>query len=133
MTPTENLHYAIGELAYAIAAADGVISREERGSFHHIIVQELYNEDYEFDISDIIFQMMDKEKISMQDAYERAMKQIRMNSHYLSPSLKAKFIRIIEKVAEAYEPVTIAEKELIERFKREIAPIIGDPVYYSGK
>lgn len=133
MTPTENLHYAIGELVYAIAAADGVISREERESFHNIIVQELRNEDYEFDISDIIFQMMDKEKTSMQDAYERAMKQIRMNSHYLSPSLKANFIRIIEKVAEAYEPVTTDEKELIERFKREIEPIIGDPVYYASK
>lgn len=132
MTPVENLHYAIGELAIAVARADGEIQKEERDQFHKLVEAELHNKDYAFDISDIIFKVMDKQKVSStSDAYDSAMKEIKMNSHYLSPELKATFIRVMEKVADAYKPVTLNEMLLIEKFKEDIAPIHGDPVYYS--
>lgn len=133
MTPTENLHYAIGELAYAIARADGKVQKEERQKFHGLVVKELDKGNYSFDISDIIFQIMDKDKLSASASYERAFKQIKLNSHYLSPQLKETFIRVMEKVAEAYPPVTVEEKNIIEKFKKDIEPIHGDPIYYGQK
>ena len=60
MTPLQNLHSAIGELTYAIARADGNIQKEERKKFHDIVAAELRCKDYDFDISDIIFQILDK-------------------------------------------------------------------------
>ena len=76
--------------------------------------------------------VMDKQQVSStSDAYNSALKEIKMNSHYLSPELKATFIKVMEKVANAYKPVTINEMLLIEKFKEDIAPINGDPVYYS--
>ena len=131
MTPTENLHYAIGELAYAIARADGEVQKEERLKFQSIVEAELRCKDHSFDISDIIFQIMNKDKTSTKDAYDGAMKQIHTNSHYLSPKLKATFISVMEKVAKAYKPVTIDEMLLIEKFKKDIAALHGDPVYYE--
>jgi uncharacterized tellurite resistance protein B-like protein len=132
MTPVENLHYAIVELAIAVALADGEIQKEERDQFHKLVETELRNKDYAFDISDIIFKVMDKQQVSStSDAYNSALKEIKMNSHYLSPELKATFIKVMEKVANAYKPVTINEMLLIEKFKEDIAPIHGDPVYYS--
>jgi uncharacterized tellurite resistance protein B-like protein len=131
MTPIQNLHYAIGELAYAIAAADGAVQKEERERFHSIVEAELRCKDYDFDISDIIFKILDKEKKSTKDAYEWGMHQIKFNSHYLSPELKKTFVKVMEKVAKAYKPVTLDEKLLIEKFKEEIEPIHGDPVYYA--
>ncbi len=132
MTPVENLHYAIGELAIAVALADGEIQKEERDQFHKLVETELRNKYYAFDISDIIFKVMDKQQVSStSDAYNLALKEIKMNSHYLSPELKATFIKVMEKVANAYKPVTINEMLLIEKFKEDIAPINGDPVYYS--
>ena len=131
MTPTENLHYAIGELAYAVAIADGEVQKEEREKFHNIVEAELRCKDYGFDISDIIFKIMDKEKTSTKDAYDSAIKQIRLNSHYLSPKLKETFIKVMEKVAKAYKPVTIDEIHLIDKFKADIAPLKGDSVYYE--
>jgi hypothetical protein len=68
----------------------------------------------------------------LQEAYDSAMKQIKTNSHYLSPELKATFIKVMEKVANAYKTVTINEQNLIEKFKKDIEPIIGDPVYYTN-
>lgn len=132
MTPVENLHYAIGELAIAVALADGEIQKEERDQFHKLVETELRNKYYAFDISDIIFKVMDKQQVSStSDAYNSALKEIKMNSHYLSPELKATFIKVMEKVANTYKPVTINEMLLIEKFKEDIAPINGDPVYYS--
>jgi uncharacterized tellurite resistance protein B-like protein len=133
MTPLQNLHYAIGELAYAIANSDGKVQKEERQKFHAIVEAELRCKDYNFDISDIIFKVMDKDKTSAKDAYDWAMKQIKTNSHYLSPQLKETFIKVMEKVAKAYPPVAMDEIAMITKFKEEIAPLKGDPIYYESK
>ncbi len=131
MTPVQSLHYAIGEIAYAVALADGKLQKEERNKFHSIVAAELRCKDYDFDISDIIFHILDKDKADFETTYKWAMGQVRLNSHYLSPELKKTFVRVIEKVAKAFPPVTKGEQGLIERFKRDVEPINGDPVYYE--
>ena len=109
MTPIENLHYAIGELAYAIASVDGKVQKEERKKFHSIVEAELRCKDYAFDISDIIFQILDKDKQDTETTYKWAMDQIKLNSHYLSPELKITFVRVLDKIANAFPPVTKEE------------------------
>jgi uncharacterized tellurite resistance protein B-like protein len=131
MTPTENLHYAIGELAYAIARADGTVQKEERKKFHDIVAAELRSKHYSFDISDIIFHIIDKDKTDSATSYKWAMNEIKLNSHYLSPEMKKTFIAVIEKVAKAFPPVTSSEQNLIDKFKKDIAVINGDPVFYQ--
>jgi uncharacterized tellurite resistance protein B-like protein len=131
MTPIENLHYAIGELAYAVAHADGKVQKEEREKFHNIVEAELRCKDYDFDISDIIFKIIDKDRQDTETVYNWALKTIKTNSHYLSPELKTTFIKVMEKIAKAYSPVTQSEKNILERFKKDIEPIHGDPVYYA--
>ena len=131
MNPVENLHYAIGQLAYAVAFSDGKVQREERERFQSIVVSELKGKDYGFNVSDIVFQILDKDKVDSNTIYDWAMKEIRTNSHYLSPELKEKFLIVMEKVAEAYPPVSNDENSIISRFVRDIAGINGDPVYYN--
>jgi uncharacterized tellurite resistance protein B-like protein len=132
MGPTENLYYAIGQLAYAVAKADGEIQKEERQRFETIIAVGLRAHDVDLSISDIIFHILNEDNsIKVPEAYECAMREIRTNSHYLSPKLKQCFIKIIEEIAEAFPPVTAEERELVNKFKRDIEPIVGDPVYYQ--
>ena len=131
MTPIQNLHHAIGELAFVVANADGKVQKEERHKFHSIVEAELRCKDYDFDVSDIIFQIIDKDKTDSETTYKWAMDQIKLNSHYLSPGLKKTFIRVMEKVAKAYPPVTPSEQKFINRFKKDIEPIKGDPIYYE--
>jgi len=133
MTSTQNLHYAIGELAYAVAFSDGKVQKEERQKFDNIIAAELRSKNYDFDVTDIIFKMLDKEKHDVETVYQWAMDEIKLNSHYLSPVLKQTFISIMEKIAKAFPPVTGEESQLIERFKKDIESFMGDPVYYEGK
>lgn len=132
MTPLENLHYALGELAFAIASADGEIQKQERKKFHDIVSAEIRCKDYAFDVSDIIFQILDKDKqLDVETTYNSAMNTIRTNSHYLSPELKLTFIKVMEKIAKAFPPINIAEQKLLARFKKDIEPIHGDPVFYK--
>lgn len=132
MTPEQNLHNAIGEIAYAIAKADGKIQKEEKLKFQSIVAAELRCHNQNFDVADIIFQLLEKDKfIDSQTAYDWAIREIRVNSHYLSPELKNTFIKVTEKIANAFPPVTSSEFSLVEKFKNDIAPIHGDPVYYD--
>jgi uncharacterized tellurite resistance protein B-like protein len=134
MTPLENLHIAIGELAFAVARADGAVQPEELKKFNAIVAAELRCKHYDFEISDIIFQVLQRDEfIDTATTYSWAMKEIRLNSHYLSPGLKQTFIKVIEKVAKAFPPVTVEEMDIVEKFKNDIAPLHGDPVYYEDK
>ncbi len=131
MTPFENLHYAIGEIAYAVAKIDGKVQNEERQKFHNIVAAELRIKDYDFEVSDIIFQIIDKDKMDAETTYNWAINEIKLNSQYLSPELKATSLRILEKIAKAFPPITPEEKCIIARFKMDIEKINGDPVFYT--
>jgi uncharacterized tellurite resistance protein B-like protein len=119
-------------LAYAVAMADGHVDLKEKQEFHDIVAAELRCHDYDFNISDIIFRIMDKDTTDSETTYNWAMKEIKLNSHYLSPHLKKTFIKVIEKIAKAYAPVTEEEKNILERFKKDIEPINGDPIFYDA-
>jgi uncharacterized tellurite resistance protein B-like protein len=133
MSPIENLYYAIGQLAYAVAISDGQVQKPERKKFHDLVAAGLRCEHYGFDISSIIFQILDKEHENVEDTYKWAINQVKVNSHYLSPELKATAIKVMEKVAQAFPPVTREEGKLIKRFRKDIAPLKGDPIYYGSK
>jgi len=131
MSPLENLYYAIGQLAYAIARCDGEVQKAERQKFANIVAAELRCDNMGFDIAEIIFKVLDKDDEPSELAYEWAIKQIRLNSHYLSPALKNTAIAVMEKVAKAFPPITNEENKIIDRFRKDIEPLKGDPVYYG--
>ena len=134
MSPRENIFYAIGQLAYAMANADGKVQKEEQKKFLDDCLTELGAGADGPVIAEIIFKLLKKQASSdTESAYELAMNTIRTNGHYLSPELKRKAIHLLHKVGEASEPFTNEERELLERFKRDIEPINGDPVYYNQK
>lgn len=131
MRPKERLHYALGLIAYAMSGIDGAIQKAERQKFHDIVAAELRYHHYDFNVSDIIYQVMDRDKTDPLTAYDWALREIELNSHYLDPKTKELYLRIAEKIAKAFPPVTEEESNLLERFRNDIAPFKGDPVYYS--
>lgn len=130
MTPLQNLYYAIGEMAYAIAVSDGEVQKAERQKLADLLKAELEKGSEGFDISGIIFNILDKQKATLEQACDSSIREIRLNSHYLSPEMKESFLSVIHKVADAYPPVTDEERALIGKFRDELARLQGDPVYY---
>ncbi len=129
MTPVQSLYYALGEVAYAVAKADGTIQPQERERLHDILTSEFKSHKEDVNCAEIIFHLLKREQISSSTAYERGMHEIRLNSHYMSETLKQKFISVIRKVAEAFPPVVGQEQAVINDFTKELNAIHGDPVF----
>ena len=85
MTPTENLYYALGEIAYTIAFADGKVQREEMDRFSEIVKNGLQSGTPSYDISAIVFELLRRERHDVDTTYEWAMRELNNNSHYLTP------------------------------------------------
>lgn len=124
MDGVERLYYALGELAYAVAKADGKINVEERNKLHDIVLKGAKCHDYNFNISEIIFHILQKEKIfTVEDSYKSALREINTCSNYLTDDMKAEFVAVLDKVARAFDSVTIEERNIIDRFRADIDKI----------
>lgn len=129
MGPIENLYMALGEVVYAIAATDGKIQREEKEKLHGILKSEFDGHTLNFEPSEIMFSVLQKPITNSKTAYEWALKNIRLNSHYVSENLKHKFIAVVKKVAEAFPPITKDERALIDDFIYQLKSVKGDPIF----
>lgn len=123
MEGKEHLYYALGELAYAVAVADGKIQQEERQKLHDIVVEATACHKTDFNISGIIFHILQKDHVNLLPVYDWAIKEIREHSYFLTEDMKVDFIGVIEKVARAFGSITIEEENIIEKFKQDIEKI----------
>ncbi len=133
MDNIQGLYYAFGQLAYAVAASDGTIQREEKEVLQKLLLDKVNQHNLEFDYANIIFQILAKDYTKVETAYEWAMKELKLNEYYLTEQKKKDFVELLQQLAEAKPPVTIGEKNIIEQFKEDIAPLKGDPVFTGEK
>lgn len=121
MTGTERLYYALGHLAYAVARADGKINGEERQKLHDIVVKESKCHNYNINVSEIIFHILDKEKVfDSNTAYQFALEEMKLCSNYLTDDMRTDFHAVLEKVARAFHPITAEEQEYLVRFRKDL-------------
>ncbi len=123
MEGKQHLYYALGQLAYAVAKADGEIQHEEKEQLHKIVTAEVEHHDIDFDYADIIFHILKKDKKDLETTYNWAIHSMKLGKHYFTDELKQQFVNIIKKVAQAFPPITVQEKEIIDRFRRDLAAI----------
>lgn len=109
---------ALAELAYSIALADGELEDKEKKAFNEIINSELGKSAWSAKNRFAILE----ERISpnIEQSYKFAMFAIKTNKKDFSDDLKRKYINVIERVANSSEGLRSEEKELIERFKKDI-------------
>ncbi len=116
-----SLFYALGQLSYAIANADGKVQKEEKDNFHKILEEQFNAINPEMDTAEIIFELLRRDATDPQTAYNWAMNQIKLYSHHFDANFKKGFIATIKKVAEAYPPVEPEEKALIQQFEKDLS------------
>ncbi|MFN7013629.1 MAG: hypothetical protein ACK4ON_05075 [Bacteroidia bacterium] len=118
-----SLFYALGQLSYAIANADGKVQKEEKDNFHKILKEQFDAISPDMDTAEIIFELLRKDSIDPQTAYNWALNQIKLYSHHFDNQMKNGFIATIKKVAEVYPPIEPEEKALIQQFEIDIRSI----------
>ena len=131
MNSFENLHFAIGEIAYAVAMSDGKLQKEEEEQFNAIIYTELHKHHYGFNVADIIFKIISADKTDSDTSYHWGIKTLQENALYLSPELKQTFISVIEKIAQAFPSKGGNELRLLSQFKKDMEPLHGNAALYK--
>ena len=109
---------ALAELAYSIALADGALEQEEKDAFNRTIEAELGKSAW---LAKNRFSILD-ERVSpnIEQAYKDAMFAIKNNQSDFDEGLKRKFIKVIEKIADSVDGLRSYERELINRFRKDI-------------
>ncbi len=124
MDAYSHLFYGLGQVAYAVAMADGGIQREEEQKLQEIIKEHLAKHEIEFDYSDIIFKILKSDDIlDSESAYKDGIYSIKLGGNHLTDELRKTFVSIIDVIAASFPPKTAEETELLERFKLDLRAI----------
>jgi uncharacterized tellurite resistance protein B-like protein len=118
----QNIHIAMGSLAYAIAKADGQIQDEEKKLIRKLAQQEFDLENTDSEWIENMFVKLEKDNISLEDAYNYAIDTLESNRFEFDFDLvmKNKCIKFMQKIAEAFQDAALNEQKIIDRFKTDI-------------
>ncbi|MCU0416783.1 MAG: TerB family tellurite resistance protein [Cytophagaceae bacterium] len=119
----ENIHRAMGSLAYAIAIADGTIQPDEKKTIINLALKEFKMSDTDNEWINNMFNHLEKQKIGLEDAYNYALDTLEANRYDFDfdAGMKEKCIVFMRKVADAFGDVDRQEQSLIERFQEDMA------------
>lgn len=120
MTAKEHLFYGLGIIAHVVARADGIIQADEKNELRELVEEWVSQLDVDYDITQIIFRVIDNRPTDNEEAYNLGMKYIRLGDQHLTESMKEKFVFLIRDVAHAFPPVTEEEKAMIDRFRSDL-------------
>ncbi|MBT6745316.1 MAG: hypothetical protein HOB26_02020 [Flavobacteriales bacterium] len=129
MDSKQQLYSALGQVAYAMAMADGEAQREEKDKFHKVIKEAVKKHDIDYDIADVIFQILDRDHMDVETTYAWAINQFKLGSNRLTDELKETMVKILVDVAKAYAPVEVEEMNLLERFEKDLDEIQDNLTY----
>lgn len=118
----ENIHIAMGSLAYAIAMADGVVQPEEKELIRKLAQKEFELTDSANEWISKMFDKMEKDKVSVDDAYTYAIDTLESNryDYDFDESVKKQCISFMQKVAEAFDETSNDERSVLIRFMEDI-------------
>jgi uncharacterized tellurite resistance protein B-like protein len=118
----ENIHIAMGSLAYAIAMADGEVQVEEKEQIRKLAQKEFELTDSAHEWISKMFDKMEKDKVSVDDAYNYAIDTLESNryDYDFDESVKKQCISFMQKVAEAFDETSNDERSVLNRFMEDI-------------
>lgn len=119
----QNIHIAMGSLAYAIAKADGVIQEEEKQTIKKLAQNEFELSDADNEWIASMFNKLEKGNISLDEAYNYAIDTLNANRYDFdfTDSVKSKCISFMEKVSESFDGISGEERQIIDRFKQDMS------------
>lgn len=113
---------ALAAMAYSIAKADGDIQNSEKRRFKNIIRQEFKEDSW---VAEQRFELLDSAITpSLESAYQTALKEIKTYNDLFDQEMSSQFLRVIEKIADAFGGTDEEEEQLIEKMKVDFANLV---------
>jgi tellurite resistance protein len=118
----ENIHRAMGSLAYAIAVADGAIQSREKEVILQLATKEFQLSDSDSEWINSMFNQLDAQGIGLNEAYEYAMDTLEANRHDydFDDAMKNRCLSFMKKIADAVGEMDYKEISVIDRFSADI-------------
>jgi tellurite resistance protein len=119
----QNIHKAMGSLAYAIAKADGQIQEQEKEVIRKLAQKEFELNDSDNEWIENMFSQLEENEISLEDAYNYALDVLEANRYDFDfdQNMKEKCVRFMERIAEEFGGISTDEQLVIKRFKKDIS------------
>jgi len=119
----ENIHRAMGSLAYAIAVADGSIQTKEKEVILQLARKEFQLSDTDSEWINAMFKQLEAQQIGLNDAYTYAMDILEANRHDydFDDMTKSRCLSFMKKIADAFGETDYKEMSVIDRFETDIA------------
>lgn len=119
----ENIHRAMGSLAYAIAVADGSIQTKEKEVILQLARKEFQLSDTDSEWINAMFTQLEAQQIGLNDAYTYAMDILEANRHDydFDDATKNRCLSFMKKIADAFGETDYQEMSVIDRFQTDIA------------
>jgi len=124
MEGKQRLYFALGNVAYAVAMADGKLEAQEKKKVHDIVVKETAHCAVDFDISEIIFHVLQQHHNSADSAYDWGLKAFEMSKSWLTEDLKVDFFGVLEKIARAIDGINESEQKMLDRFRKDMDELL---------
>jgi uncharacterized tellurite resistance protein B-like protein len=118
----QNIYIAMGSLAYAITKADGKIQEQEKNIIKQLAQKEFELNDQDNEWIEHMFIKLEKEGISLDDAYNYALDVLEANRFEFDfdQEMKQKCVKFMEKIAESVDGVSVNEQLFLKKFKKDI-------------
>ncbi|MBC7450648.1 MAG: TerB family tellurite resistance protein [Cytophagales bacterium] len=119
----ENIHRAMGSLAYAIAVADSIIQPSEKEIILKLATKEFQLSDSDSEWINNMFKELESKGINLSDAYDYALDTLEANRHDydFDDAMKQKCLSFMKKIGDAFGETDLQEQSVIERFTEDIA------------
>lgn len=118
----ENIHKAMGSLAYAIAVADGTIQEKEKEVILELATKEFQLSDTDSEWINAIFTQLQEKNVGLNEAYTFAIDTLEANRHDydFDEAMKNRCITFMKKIADAVGEIDHNETSVIDRFSADI-------------
>ena len=105
----------LGHIVYVLAKIDGCIQPEEMTLARSLLAQQPQNE-----LALFAFDLLEECDTPVEEAYDFAIRRFTSSRKELDESTKKEYVAILLRVAEAYDDISRKERELIQRFRRDL-------------
>jgi uncharacterized tellurite resistance protein B-like protein len=113
--PQQDLFIGLGNLAYAVAKADGKLQKEEEQVFSGLLLDQTHG-----DIALFALRLKNKLNWLPEEAYHFAFRRFAANIQDFSSWQKKQFFHILHQVAQASQGISKAERALLRRIQVDL-------------
>jgi uncharacterized tellurite resistance protein B-like protein len=122
------LYAEIGKLLYAVADADGIISKEEKDNLHNLIQTRLLHKETHTDefgtndawYAEFEFDVAEDQDLTAEEAFKSFLEYIEANRKFFTEDIRLLCLTLADRIADSYKHTNQQEKKLIQNLREAL-------------